>query len=230
MSDPALARPWAAMILGAGRGERMRPLTDTTPKSMLEVRGVPLIERHVRALAGAGIRTLTVNLAWLGADIRRHLGDGSRFGVEIRYSEEAPRALETAGGIVRALPTLEPGPFAVVNADVYSDYPFERLGIAAQADAHLVLVPNPPQHPRGDFGLDGGWALADAPRRFTFAGIAVYRTALFAGLDDGVRALRPLLVEAMAAKRCTAELYRGIWEDVGTPERLRALNSGDRLQ
>ncbi len=218
------------MILAAGRGERMRPLTDATPKPLLEVRGMPLIERHVRALAGAGIRTITVNLAWLGADIRRHLGDGSRFGVEIRYSDEAPRALETAGGIVRALPTLVPGPFAVVNADVFSDYPFDRLGIAAETDAHLVLVPNPPQHPHGDFGIDGTHAIADAPRRFTFAGIAVYRAALFAGLAEGVRALRPVLVEAMTAKRCTAEIYRGIWEDVGTPERLRALNSGDRLQ
>ena len=218
------------MILAAGRGERMRPLTDATPKPMLEVRGVPLIERHVRALAGAGIRTLTVNLAWLGAEIRRHLGNGARFGVEIRYSEEQPRALETAGGIVRALPMLEPGPFAVVNADVFSDYPFERLGIAPDADAHLVLVPNPPQHPLGDFGLEGGRAIAEAPQRFTFAGIAVYRTALFAGLTDGVRPLRPVLVEAMAAKRCTAELYPGVWEDVGTPERLQALNSDDRLQ
>ena len=218
------------MILAAGRGERMRPLTDVTPKPMLEVRGVPLIERHVRALAGAGIRALTVNLAWLGADIRRHLGDGSRFGVAIRYSEEAPQALETAGGIVRALPMLGTGPFAVVNADVFSDYPFDRLGIGPDADAHLVLVPNPPQHPQGDFGIEGDLALAAAPRRFTFAGIAVYRPALFAGLADGARPLRPVLVEAMAAKRCTAELYHGIWEDVGTPERLRALNSGDRLQ
>ncbi len=230
MSAGGLERPKAAMILAAGRGERMRPLTDATPKPMLEVRGVPLIEHHVRALAGAGIRTLTVNLAWLGGAIRHHLGDGSRFGVAIRYSEEAPGPLEAAGGIVRALPTLEPGPFAVVNADVFSDYPFERLGIAPHADAHLVLVPNPPQHPHGDFGIAGDRAVAAAPRRFTFAGIAVYRTALFAGLADGVRALRPLLVEAMAAQRCTAELYRGLWEDVGTPERLRALNSGDRLQ
>ncbi len=230
MSAGGLERPKTAMILAAGRGERMRPLTDTIPKPMLEVRGVPLIERHVRALAGAGIRTLTVNLAWLGGAIRRHLGDGSRFGVAIRYSEEAPRALEAAGGIVRALPTLEPGPFVVVNADVFSDYPFEHLGIVPDADAHLVLVPNPPQHPHGDFGIVGARAVAAAPRQFTFAGIAVYRTALFAGLADGARALRPLLVEAMAAQRCTAELYRGLWEDVGTPERLRTLNRDDRLQ
>lgn len=225
MSDSVAGeRPRAAMILAAGRGERMRPLTDATPKPMLEVRGAPLIEHHVRALARAGIRSITINLCWLGARIRDYLGDGARFGVSIRYSDEAPQALEAAGGIVRALASLEPGPFAVVNADVYSDYPFGGLRIGADVDGHLVLVANPAQHPQGDFGLDRGRAVAGTSPRFTFAGIAVYRTAMFAGLGDGVRPLRPVLVEAMAKRRCSAELYEGLWEDVGTPERLRALN------
>jgi len=215
------------MILAAGRGERMRPLSDLTPKPLLAVRGAPLIEHQVRALARAGIGDITINLCWLGERIRAYLGDGRRFGVAIRYSDEAPRALGTAGGIVRALAGLGAGPFAVVNADIFSDYPFAALRIGADADAHLVMVPNPAQHPGGDFGLEGGRALASAPHRFTFAGIAVYRVALFAGLADGVRPLRPLLIEAMAANRCSAQLYEGLWEDVGTPERLRTLNAGD---
>lgn len=221
-----MLRPRAAMILAAGRGERMRPLTDTTPKPLLRVRGATLIEHHVRALAHAGIRRITINLCWLGDQIRAHLGDGGRYGVSIHYSEEAPAALEAAGGIVRALAGLQPGPFAVVNGDVYCDYPFERLALAADCDAHLVLVPNPPQHPRGDFGLEQGRALAVAPRQFTFSGIGVYSPGLFADLADGARPLRPLLVGAIAAGRCSAELYEGVWADVGTPERLAALNAG----
>jgi MurNAc alpha-1-phosphate uridylyltransferase len=221
-----LERPRAAMILAAGRGERMRPLTATTPKPLLRVRGEPLIDRPIRACARAGITRLVINLSWLGSQIRGHLGDGARFGVAIEYSEELPDPLEAAGGIVRALPLLGEGPFAVLNADVYTDYPLTRLGIAPEHDAQLVLVPNPPQHPRGDFGHEDGRALAEAAQRFTFSGIAVYRTAFFAGLTDGVRPLKPLLVRAMDAGRCGAEVYEGIWEDVGTPERLAALNRG----
>ena len=219
-------RPRAAMILAAGRGERMRPLTDSTPKPLLVARGAPLIEHHVRALSRAGIAEITINLCWLGDKIRDFLGDGSRYGATIHYSDEAPRALETAGGIVRALPHLAPGPFAVVNGDIFTDYPFENLAISADTDAHLVLVPNPPQHPYGDFGLEDGRALPVAARRFTFSGIAIYRAALFAGLVDGVRPLKPVLTRAMEAGRCTAELYTGLWEDVGTAERLTALNAG----
>ena len=142
------------MILAAGRGERMRPLTDCTPKPLLRVHGKPLIERHIERLAAAGIARVVINLAWLGGLIREHLGDGSRYGVSIHYSEESPRALDTGGGIFRALPRLGPGPFWVVNGDVLTDYPFDRLTIDDGHDAHLVLVPNPPQHPRGDFGLE----------------------------------------------------------------------------
>jgi MurNAc alpha-1-phosphate uridylyltransferase len=213
-----------AMILAAGRGERLRPMTDTTPKPMLKVRGQPLIERHVIALAGAGMKRIVINLAWLGSRISEYLGDGARYGVSIAYSEEQPRALETAGGIFRALPLLAPGPFAVVNGDVFTDFPFESLQIAADRDAHLVLVRNPKQHPGGDFGLAEGLALAGAADKFTFSGIAVYRPEFFTGCLDGVFPLKPLLLRSIAAKRCSAQLYTGVWEDIGTPERLQALN------
>jgi MurNAc alpha-1-phosphate uridylyltransferase len=218
-------RPRAGMILAAGRGERLRPMTDTIPKPLLRVRGQPLIERHVMGLARAGVERIVINLAWLGSHIREYLGDGSRYGAAIVYSEEQPRALETAGGIFRALPHLGPAPFAVVNGDIYTDFPFETLRVAADRDAHLVLVPNRPQHPRGDFGLEQGLALGAAPSQYTFSGIAVYRSAFFAGCTDGVFPLKPLLLRSMAAERCSAELYTGVWEDVGTPERLQALNA-----
>jgi N-acetyl-alpha-D-muramate 1-phosphate uridylyltransferase len=217
-------RPRVAMILAAGRGERMRPLTDTTPKPLLRVHGRTLIERHVSALVRAGIGDIIINLAWLGSQIRDYLGDGSGFGARIRYSEESPQALETAGGIIRALPNLSPGPFAVVNGDVYSDFPFETLGIGPALEAQLVLVPNPPQHPDGDFGLQQGLATADGSPRFTFSGIAVYRLPFFDGRPDGVQRLKPLWVECMGRRRCGGQLFEGVWEDVGTPERLEALN------
>jgi N-acetyl-alpha-D-muramate 1-phosphate uridylyltransferase len=220
-----LERPSVAMILAAGRGERLRPITDTTPKPLLRVRGQPLIERHVTRLAQAGIRRIVINLAWLGSQIQDYLGDGTRYGVTITYSEEQPRALETAGGIIRALPQLSPGPFAVVNGDIYTDFPFETLEVASDRDAHLVLAPNPPQHPLGDFGLERGLALARAAAQYTFTGIAVYRCGFFAGCPDGVSPLKPLLLRSMAAQRCSAQLYAGVWEDVGTPERLRVLNA-----
>jgi MurNAc alpha-1-phosphate uridylyltransferase len=215
----------AAMILAAGRGERMRPLTDTLPKPLLRVHGKPLIEYHVERLAQVGFERIVINLAWLGSLIRDHLGDGSRYGVSIRYSEESPQALEPAGGIFRALPLLGEAPFAVVNGDIFTDYAFGQLHLAAERDAHIVLVPNPPQHPRGDFGLEQGSAVATAPTLYTFGCVAVYRPAFFAGCTDGAFPLKPLLLRSMAAGRCSAELYAGPWEDVGTPERLAALNA-----
>ena len=142
------------------------------------------------------------------------------------YSEEQPHALETAGGIIRALPHLAPGPFAVVNGDIHTSFPFETLKVAADQDAHLVLVPNPPQHLLGDFGLEQGLARPAAATQYTFSGIAMYRCAFFAGYADGVLPLKPLLLRSMAANRVSAELYTGMWEDVGTPERLQALNAG----
>jgi N-acetyl-alpha-D-muramate 1-phosphate uridylyltransferase len=219
--DPAKS----AMILAAGRGERMRPLTDGAPKPLLEVRGKALIEYHLERLARAGISQVVVNLAWLGSMIRARLGDGSRYGVRIAYSEESPRALETGGGIFRALPLLGPGPFLVLNGDVFTDFPVAGAALGADRDAHLVLVPNPPQHSRGDFGLEAGLAVPSAPVQHTFSGIAVYRPQFFTGCVDGAFPLKPLLLRSMAAGRCSAELYRGLWEDVGTPERLAALNA-----
>ena len=214
----------SAMILAAGRGERMRPLTDTLPKPLLRVHDKPLIEYHVEHLARVGVERIVINLAWLGSLIRDYLGDGSRFGVSILYSEESPRALEPAGGIFRALPLLGEAPFVVVNGDIFTDYAFERLHLPQGRDSHIVLVPNPPQHPRGDFGLERGSAVAAAATQYTFGCIAVYRPEFFAGCTDGAFPLKPLLLRSMAAGRCSAELYTGPWEDVGTPERLRALN------
>ena len=216
-------RPRTAMILAAGRGERMRPLTDTTPKPLLRVGAQPLIERHVVRLAGAGFERIVINLAWLGGQISGHLGDGARYGVNITYSDEAPSALETAGGIFRALPQLSPGPFAVVNGDIYTDFPFETLGLGAPRDAHLVMVRNP-GYLKGDFGIEHGEAKAAAAELFTFSGVAVYRPEFFAGCVDGVFPLKPLMLRSMAAGRCSAQLYEGMWEDVGTPQRLAALN------
>jgi len=223
---PRLEKPRCAMILAAGRGERMRPLTDATPKPLLEVRGRPLIERHVSRLAAAGMARIVINLGWLGARIREHLGDGARFGVDIRYSLEQPQVLETGGGIFRALPLLDAGAFAVVNGDIFTEFPFDTLHIAPDADAHLVLVPNPPQHPQGDFGLAGDRPLPAAALQHTFSGIAVYRPAFFEGCTDGIFPLKPLLLRSIARQRCRAELFVGMWEDVGTPARLAALNSG----
>jgi MurNAc alpha-1-phosphate uridylyltransferase len=215
------------MILAAGRGERMRPLTDTTPKPLLRVHGETLIERHVRNLVRAGIERIVINLAWLGGQIRDYLADGARYGAAITYSDETSRALETAGGIFHALPHLSPGPFAVVNGDIYTDFLFDTLSLAANRDAHLVLVPTP-GYLKGDFGLERGAALATADVRFTFSGIGVYRAAFFDGCVEGVFPLLPLLVRSMQAGRCSAELYTGLWEDVGTPERLAALNAATR--
>lgn len=219
------AQPRAVMILAAGRGERMRPLTDTTPKPLLEVRGKPLIVHHLERLAAAGFERAVINLAWLGAQIRDYLGDGARYGMTIVYSDESAHALETAGGIFNALPYLGAAPFAVVNGDIFTDYDFSALALPPHRDAHLVLVPNPPQHPLGDFGLEAGTAVASAERRYTFAGIAMYRPEFFAGCAPGAFPLKPLLLRSMQSARCAAALYPGLWADVGTPERLAALNA-----
>ena len=175
----------------------------------------------------ARTRRIVINLAWLGTQIRDYLGDGSRYGAVIHYSEEAPRALQPAGGIFRALPLLLPGPFVVVNGDVYSDFPLGTLSLASDKDAHLVLVPNPEGY-KGDFGLQKGLAVPeemakDSPLS-TYSGIGIFRPAFFAGCSDGSFALKPLLLRSMSVSRCSAQLYQGKWVDVGTPERLEALN------
>jgi len=218
-----------AMILAAGRGERMRPLTDHTPKSLLRVGGKPLIVWTIERLAQAGLREIVINHAHLGAQIEAALGDGAAYGVAIRYSPER-EALETAGGVANALHLLGDEPFLVVNGDVFSDYPFTRLASRRGAPlgaAHLVLIDNPPHHPNGDFGLDGGRVRGDARTpRLTFSGIGVYRPSLFANIAAGARApLAPLLIEAMHLDQVSGEHFQGLWIDVGTPERLRALDA-----
>ena len=215
------------MILAAGRGERMRPLSDRIPKPLLEVGGTPLIVRHLQKLAAAGCTEVVINHAHLGDMIEAALGDGGRYGVNIAYSRE-PHALETAGGIAFALPLLGAEPFVVVNADVYSEFDYARL-LAAGArlgedDAWLVLVDNPAHHPDGDFALRGRRVVTDGAR-LTFSGLAVYRPQLFAGLAPGSRApLAPLLRAAIAAGRAGGDYFEGAWSDVGTPERLTALD------
>ena len=214
-----------AMVLAAGRGERLRPLTDHTPKPMLQVRGQPLIHRHLAALARAGVREVVINLSWLGSSIRDGVGSGEQFGLRVHYSQEPPGALEAGGGIFQALPLLGPEPFLVVNGDTYTDLDFARLRIGAGALAHLVLVPNPEHHPRGDFVLqDREVREGDAPR-LTYAGIGVYRPELFASCVAGRFPLLPLLRAAIAERRLTGERYDGRWVDVGSAERLAALNA-----
>jgi MurNAc alpha-1-phosphate uridylyltransferase len=221
-----------AMILAAGRGERMRPLTDTCPKPLLPVGGRPLIAWHLLRLAAAGLRDVVINHAWLGDRIEATLGDGAAFGVRIRYSAET-EALETAGGIARALPMLGDAPFLVVNGDVWCDWdPGRARSIAAQLDdlgwlAWCVLVDNPPHHPGGDFVLsEGRLRAADAGERLTFSGIGVYRPELFCDVPTGGRAaLAPLLRAAAARGRAGAERHPGRWVDVGTPRRLAELDA-----
>lgn len=210
-----------AMILAAGRGERMRPLTDTTPKPLLEVHGKPLIVHHVEALARAGFSELVVNLSWLGEQIRARLGGGREFGVSIAYSEE-PQALETAGGIRQALPLLGDR-FAVVNADIFTTYDFARLR-KSDAPAHLVLVPNPAHHRGGDFSLAGGLVGNRGDPLYTFSGISCYRRPFFEGLEPGKVPLAPLLREAAERGEVSGELFEGDWTDIGRPERLEELN------
>jgi MurNAc alpha-1-phosphate uridylyltransferase len=211
------------MILAAGRGERLRPLTDRTPKPLIEVGGKPLIVRHLEALARAGFEDVVVNLAWLGDRIVERLGHGEGFGLEIRYSREPEGALETAGGIVQALPLLGESPFVVVSADVLTDYPFERLRRTSPGDpAHLVMVDNPAHHRQGDFALEQGRIRAGDRQRLTYSGIAVFDPALFAGYEPGRRALRPVIESAISAGLISGEHYAGYWADIGTPQRLEA--------
>ena len=230
-----------AIILAAGRGERMRPLSDDCPKPLLPVHGKPLIEWHIEALARAGVHEIVVNTAWLEERIVAALGDGSRFGVRLAYSLEGRDhggALETAGGIAKALPLLGDA-FWIVSADVYApDFRFDAIAserFAASAElAHLWLVANPSFHERGDFGLDaGGFGLAEGTgpdgRRWTYANLALARASMFEGIVPGARAaLGPLLYAGMRERRIGAELYRGRWENVGTPAQLEALNAADR--
>jgi MurNAc alpha-1-phosphate uridylyltransferase len=215
------------MILAAGRGERMRPLTLVRPKPLLEAGGAPLIVHHLRALAAAGFEDVVVNLSWLGVQIREALGDGSRHGLRIHYSEEGPEPLETGGGIFRALPLLGSGPFLVLNGDTWSDIPYGDLRerLAARDLAHLVLVPNPAHNPAGDFVLERGRIVESAGERLTFSGVGLYRAELFEGCRDGVFKLAPLLRAAARDARVGGEVHAGAWLDIGTPERLAELDA-----
>jgi MurNAc alpha-1-phosphate uridylyltransferase len=225
-----------AMILAAGRGERMRPLTDHTPKPLLQAGGEPLIVWHIERLVYAGITELVINHAHLGAQIEQALGNGSRYGASIRYSDEGT-ALETAGGIAFALPLLGDEPFVVVNGDIYCDFDFSHLptraaALANSADmAHLVLVDNPEHNLKGDFGLQEGRVLTLPPSPFplpgsyTFSGIGLYKPQLFAHIARGSKApLAPLLREQIALGKVSGEHHRGVWVDVGTPQRLDELD------
>jgi len=215
------------MLLAAGRGERMRPLTDVTPKPLLPVAGKPLIVWHLERLARAGFREIVINHAHLGDQIEALLDDGAAWGLSIRYSEEPLGALETAGGVAQALPLLGDDPFLVINSDIWCDWDVNRATSVLRADdlAHLVLVPNPGHNAKGDFALANGRIASEGESRLTFAGIGVYRRELFAGLEAGKPAkLAPLLRAAMGEGRVGGEVHPGRWVDVGTPERLAELD------
>ncbi|WP_455376542.1 N-acetylmuramate alpha-1-phosphate uridylyltransferase MurU [Kaarinaea lacus] len=213
-----------AMILAAGRGERLRPITDSIPKPLVQVKGKSLIQHHVEALVSAGFTELVVNHAWFGEKIEEALGDGSQFGATIQYSAEGT-ALETGGGIHKALPLLGEDPFLVVNGDVFTDYPFAQLRNQPSKLAHLVLVLNPPQHPKGDFALQGERLVRTGDEMHTFSGIGVYSPKFFEGCQPGKFSIAPMLYAAIEEEQITAEVYEGVWEDVGTIERLNKLNN-----
>lgn len=216
-----------AMILAAGRGERMRPLTDKTPKPLLEVGGRPLIAWHLEALARAGVNRVVINVAWLGGQIIDYVGDGARWGLQVSVSDEGERALETGGGIRRALPMLGGAPFWVVNGDIWTDFDFSVMPAEPSGQAHLVLVDNPAHRAGGDFALRAdGHVREQGGQRLTFAGIGCYRPALFRGAGTGLSfPLAPVLREAMMRGAVTGMRHDGAWVDVGTPERLRALDA-----
>ena len=218
-----------AIILAAGRGERLRPVTDTIPKPLLEVAGQSLIDRHLSRLSQAGFREVVINLAHLGDLIRETLGDGSRWGLNIHYSQEPEGALDTVGGILQALPLLGDAPFAVINGDVYSDYPLARLRAIKCSHAHLVLVPNPPHNPNGDFELHGGYIRLESESENmvlqTFSGISVYHPRFFEAQSAGKFSVVPLLYKAAELQQVTGENYRGKWHDIGSLERLEELRN-----
>lgn len=209
-----------AMLLAAGKGERMRPLTLHTPKPLLAVADKPLIQYHIEALAQAGFSELVINHAWLGEQIVQYFGDGSAYGVKISYSAEE-QGLETGGGIFQALPLLGAKPFAVVNGDIWTDYNFADLPQQLAGLAHLVLVDNPAHNNMGDFALVDGLVQADGANKLTYSGIAVINPKLFSGCQPGVFKLAPLLRKAMALGQVSGEYYSGRWLDVGTIERLK---------
>lgn len=214
-----------AMILAAGRGQRMQHLTENTPKPLLKVDGTPLIEHQISNLMKAGITHFVINTAYLGHQIQTYLGDGSHLGCEIKYSDEGEQALETAGGIIKALPLLGRTPFIVTNADVWTDYPYQDLAShhLNGMHAHLILAPNPSHHPKGDFAIADG-LIKKTGERYTFSGIGLYHPLLFSGFEEGVLALKVPLDRAISEQKISADVYTGMWQDIGTPERLDHIN------
>lgn len=214
------------MILAAGRGERMRPLTDATPKPLLQAGGKSLIEYHIDALARAGIEKIVINLAWKGSMLRDALGNGTRFGIKLHYSDEGDSALETGGGVFRALPLLGDDPFIVVSGDIWCPYPFAdlRTRLGERDVAHFVLVPNPSFHTKGDFGLQADRVTNAADERYTYANIGVFHPAFF----EGCRAERfpfvPIMRKRIDEGRVSGELYEGPWRNIGTPAQLAELD------
>jgi len=212
------------MILAAGRGERMRPLTDNVPKPLLRVGGKSLIDYHIAALVNAGVERIVINLAWQGEQIRSHVADGSAYGVEILFSDEGQEALETGGGVYQALPLLGDEPFWLVNGDIYAEFSFDADRLAQRTLGHLLLVENPSHNPDGDFALKHSLINARGQPRYTFSGISLLRPELFAGCQAGKFPLAPLLSAASDRRAITGEFLQGYWTDVGTPERLAELD------
>ncbi len=213
-----------AMILAAGRGERLRPLTDTLPKALVEVRGRSLLERHLDRLHEAGINDAVINLGWLGEKIVERVGSGSRYGLNVVYSPEGDNVLDTGGGIHNALPMLGQDTFLVVNADIFTDMPVPDFDLPAELRGHLVLVPTPDYREAGDFDLQDGLVQNGDQRLLTFSGMAVYRPEFFAGCRPGRFPLVPMLRDAADAGLLGGSLYEGRWADVGTRQRLDAIN------
>lgn len=212
-----------AMILAAGRGDRLRPLTDRIPKALVEVRGESLLERHLNNIASAGIRTVVINLGWLGDQIVDRVGSGKRYGLDVIYSHEGDDILETGGGIHNALPSLGNAPFLVVNADVYTDMPVPDLQLEDRHLGHLVLVPTPGYRDHGDFDLDAGLIRNGDHAAHTYSGVAIYRPEFFDGCEAGRFSIVPMWREAADRGQLSGSLYEGLWADVGTPERLARL-------
>jgi MurNAc alpha-1-phosphate uridylyltransferase len=212
------------MILAAGRGERLRPLTDLQPKALTEVRGQSLLEHHLHALRSAGVETVVINLGWLGEQIAERIGSGAAYGMQVIYSPEDEEILETGGGIHRALPMLGSEPFLVVNADIFTDMPMPTGDLDGSSLGRLVLVPTPEDKDRGDFDVVAGRLRNAEQPRYTFSGVAVYRPEFFAGCAAGRFSIAPMLRKAADADQLAASVYSGNWTDVGTVERLEALN------
>ena len=214
-----------AMILAAGRGERLRPLTDETPKSLVDVGGRSLLERHLDHVRAAGIRTVVINLGWLGDRIVERVGSGRDYGLEVMYSEEGDNILETGGGIFKALPLLGDEPFLVINADIFTDMPVPEVALADEQLGHLVMVPSPEYRDGGDFDIEDGLIRNTTAQSLTFSGVAIYRPEFFANCAAGRFPLAPMLRDAADRGQLSGSLYEGRWADVGTPERLARLRA-----